>query len=224
MKLFPHLYLAILFASLSLSHTHLHSQVDRSKVPDPGPAPLIELGESTLLTLDNGLRVIVVENHKQPKISWTLSFEYAPIFEGNKVGLLDLFGELMRSGTENKSKAELDEAIDFLGASISVNPKGIRGSALTKHTNQLLRLMSEILFEPSFPDKELDRLRTQALSGLVAAESALTGATTVASNSSLLVLREPHRLLAFGVGVRRRRATLKTVLQHSLRFNVAVKV
>ena len=171
MKLFPHLYLAILFASLSLSHTDLHSQVDRSKAPEPGPAPLIELGESTLLTLDNGLRVIVVENHKQPKISWTLSFEYAPIFEGNKAGVLDLFGELMRSGTDNKSKAELDEAIDFLGASINVNPKGIRGSALTKHTNQLLRLMSEILIEPSFPDKELDRLRTQALSGLVAAES-----------------------------------------------------
>jgi predicted Zn-dependent peptidase len=171
MKLFPHLYLTILFVSLSLSNTDLHSQVDRSKAPEPGPAPLIELGESTLLTLDNGLKLIVVENHKQPKISWTLSLEYAPIFEGNKAGILDLFGELMRSGTENKSKAELDEAIDFLGASININPKGIRGSALTKHTNELLRLMSEILFEPSFPDKELDRLRTQALSGLVAAES-----------------------------------------------------
>ena len=97
MKLFPHLYLAILFASLSLSHIDLYSQVDRSKAPEPGPAPLIELGESTLLTLDNGLRVIVVENHKQPKVSWTLSLEYAPIFEGNKAGVLDLFGELMRS-------------------------------------------------------------------------------------------------------------------------------
>ena len=171
MKIFHNISLAILFATASLSHTDFYSQVDRSQAPEPGPAPLIELGESKLLTLDNGLKLIVVENHKQPKISWTLSFEYAPIFEGNKVGMLDLFGEMMRSGTKNKSKAELDEAIDFLGASINVSPTGMRGSGLTKHTNQVLQLMSEILFEPSFPENELERLRTQALSGLVAAES-----------------------------------------------------
>ena len=74
------------------------------------------------------MKLIVVENHKQPKISWTLSFEYAPIFEGNRAGMLELFGEMMRSGTTSKTKAELDEAVDFLGASISVSPKSIRGS------------------------------------------------------------------------------------------------
>jgi zinc protease len=92
MKIFHNIYLAILFATVSLSHTSFHSQVDRTQAPEPGPAPLIELGESTLLTLDNGLILIVVENHKQPKISWNLSFEYAPIFEGKKAGILDLFG------------------------------------------------------------------------------------------------------------------------------------
>ncbi|MFB1020153.1 MAG: insulinase family protein, partial [Flavobacteriales bacterium] len=121
MKIFHNITLAILFATGSLSHSGVYSQVDRSQAPEPGPAPLIELGESKLLTLDNGLKLIVVENHKQPTISWTLSFEYAPIFEGNKAGMLDLFGEMMRSGTKNKSKAELDEDIDFLGASISVS-------------------------------------------------------------------------------------------------------
>ena len=171
MKIFHNITLAILFATVSLSHTGVHSQIDRSQAPEPGPAPLIELGDSKLLTLDNGLKLIVVENHKQPKISWTLSFEYAPIFEGNRAGMLELFGEMMRSGTTNKTKAELDEAVDFLGASISVSPKRIRGSSLTKHTNQILQLMSEILFEPSFSENELERLRTQALSGLVAAES-----------------------------------------------------
>jgi predicted Zn-dependent peptidase len=183
MKIFHNITLAILFATVSLTHTGLYSQVDRSQAPEPGPAPLIELGESKLLTLDNGLKLIVVENHKQPTISWTLSFEYTPIFEGNKAGMLDLFGEMMRSGTKNKSKAELDEAIDFLGASISVSPKGIRGSGLTKHTNEVLHLMSEILFEPSFPENELERLRTQALSGLVAAESSPSEISDVLTRS-----------------------------------------
>ena len=99
MKIFHNITLAILFATGSLSHSGVYSQVDRSQAPEPGPAPLIELGESKLLTLDNGLKLIVVENHKQPTISWTLSFEYAPIFEGNKAGMLDLFGEMMRAPT-----------------------------------------------------------------------------------------------------------------------------
>ncbi|HIO15549.1 MAG TPA: insulinase family protein [Flavobacteriales bacterium] len=171
MKLLNYIFLAVLMAGLLLPSTSLLSQVDRSQAPEAGPAPLIELGESTLLSLPNGLQIIVVENHRLPKVSWTLSLEYSPIFEGNKAGMLDLFGELMRSGTENKPKPELDEEIDFLGAHISVNPKGMRGSSLTKHTNELLSLMSEVLFSPSFPEKELNRLRTQALSGLLASES-----------------------------------------------------
>ena len=84
MKIFHNITLAILFATVSLSHTGYYSQIDRSQAPEPGPAPLIELGDSKLLTLDNGLKLIVVENHKQPKISWTLSFEYAPIFRGEQ--------------------------------------------------------------------------------------------------------------------------------------------
>ena len=163
----------ILVAALSfvITSTASLAQVDRSQAPEAGPAPTIELGESTTKQLANGMQLIVVENHRLPKVSWTLSLENRPIFEGRKVGMLDLVGELMRSGTTLKSKAELDEAVDFIGASLSANYKGMRGSSLTKHTDELLSLMAEVLLSPSFPENELERLRTQALSGLLASES-----------------------------------------------------
>ena len=77
----------------------------------------------------------------------------------------------MRSGTESKTKAELDEVIDFIGGGVWASSKTIGGSSLTKHTNTLLDLMTDILFNPSFPEAELSKLKTQALSGLAASET-----------------------------------------------------
>ncbi|MBK7407402.1 MAG: hypothetical protein IPJ40_04520 [Saprospirales bacterium] len=46
---------------------HTSSSEDfRKTAPAPGPAPKIELGTYDQFQLDNGLKVIVVENHKLP--------------------------------------------------------------------------------------------------------------------------------------------------------------
>ena len=149
----------------------LVAQIDRSHAPEPGPAPVIELGESTISTLENGLKVIVVENHRLPQVSWSINFEHTPIAEGNKAGILGMFGELIKSGTESMTKAQIDEAIDFIGGSIYSSSSYISGSSLTKHSSTLLDIMSDVIFNPSFPQSELDKLKTQSLSGLAAAET-----------------------------------------------------
>jgi hypothetical protein len=46
--------------------------LDRSIVPQPGPAPKIQIGSYQTFTMDNGLKVIVVENHKLPNVSYSL--------------------------------------------------------------------------------------------------------------------------------------------------------
>ena len=160
--------LALLIASAPFT---LLAQIDRSTAPEPGPAPIIELGESTVTELPNGLTLIVVENHRLPKVSWSLRLDYSPILEGSTSGMLDMFGELMRSGTTTKTKAELDEAIDFLGASLNASSNSLSGSSLTKHSDALLMLMSDVLHNPSFSENEINKLKTQALSGLMAAET-----------------------------------------------------
>lgn len=148
-----------------------NAQLDRSQPPKPGPAPTINIGDYSSFTLPNGLKVIVVENHKVPVISWQLTLDIDPVMEGDAKGYVDLTGDLLRAGTKNRSKAQLDEEIDFIGASLSTYATGMYGSSLTKHREKLLSLMSDVLLNPTFPQEEMDKSLAQYLSALPIQES-----------------------------------------------------
>lgn len=148
-----------------------NAQLDRSQPPKPGQAPTISIGDYSRFTLPNGLKVIVVENHKVPVISWQLTLDINPVMEGDAKGFVALTGDLLRAGTKNRSKAQLDEEIDFIGASLSTYSTGLYGSSLTKHREKLLTLMSDVLLNPTFPQEEMDKSLAQYLSALPIQES-----------------------------------------------------
>ena len=95
--------------------------IDRTKSPLPGKAPLIQVADPVKFTLANGLQVFVVKNTKLPRVSATLALDIDGIKEGEKAGLADLAGQLLKRGTEKKSKAELDEAVEYLGGSLATS-------------------------------------------------------------------------------------------------------
>ena len=140
----------------------------RSTAPKPGPARPIEIGEYHHFTLSNGLKVIVVENHKLPQISYQLTIDRDEMLEKEKSGLAGIAGSLLATGTATKTKAEIDEAVDYIGANLSTNATGGFASSLTKHTDKILSLFSEVILQPSFPQPEFEKLKTQTLSGLQA--------------------------------------------------------
>lgn len=142
------------------------AQVDRSKAPKPGPAPVIKIGEPATFTLPNGLKVFVVQNTKLPRVSATLTINREAIVQGNKAGVVSMAGELLRRGTSKLKKADLDEAIDYLGASIGTSSTSVNGSSLSTNFPKVIELMSDIALRPSFPADELEKIRTQTLSGL----------------------------------------------------------
>lgn len=142
--------------------------LDRSKVPQPGPAPEIKLGEYQSFELPNGLKVFVVENHKIPRISYSLTLDVDPVFEGKLAGYSGFTGQLMRTGTKSKNKVQIDEAIDMIGASLNTSSTGMNGSCLTRHNETLLSVFSDILLNADFKQDELEKIRTQSLSGLEA--------------------------------------------------------
>lgn len=146
-------------------------KVDRSMAPATAAAPVIQIPDYQSFTMDNGLQVIVVENHKLPSVSYQLSTDWDVVVEGGKAGASEMAGELLRKGTTSKSKAEIDESMDFIGASLSTNSSGMFGRSLTKHSEELLAMMSDILMNPTFPQEELDKAKTQTLSGLVSAKT-----------------------------------------------------
>ena len=161
-----------------LLSTSIFAQLDRSLQPKPGPAPEFKIGEHKTFTLENGLKVIVVENHKLPRVSYQLTVDVDPVMEKDAVGYVSMAGDLMRSGTTNKTKAEIDEAVDFIGADLFTYQNGMYGMTLIKHKNDFLELMSDVLLNPSFPEEEVEKSKKQALSGLA---SSKTNPATIAN-------------------------------------------
>ena len=160
------------------------AQTDRSKLPAPGPAPQINLGEYESFTLKNGLKVFVIQNDKLPRVAFSLILDIDPVMEGEKAGYISMAGQLMRNGTKTRTKEQLDAEVDFIGASLSTSSTGIFASSLSKHTDKLLTLMSDVLLNPSFPAEELDKLKKRTLSGL---QSSKDNPNAISSNVSNVV-------------------------------------
>ena len=133
------------------------AQLDRSKAPAAGPAPTINIGGYETFTLDNGLKVFVVENHKLPRVSFQMTVDMDPLIEGDKVGYSSMAGDLISAGTTTKTKAQIDEETDFIGATLTTYSNGFYCSSLKKHTDKLMVLTSDILLnqlaylEKTFP-------------------------------------------------------------------------
>ena len=166
------------------------AQIDRSQAPRPGPDPDVKLGSYKSFSLKNGLRVYVIEDRRVPSLSMSLNFDNRPILEKEKSGYMELTGSLMRTGTMNRSKSQLDEEIDFIGATLSVSTDYIYISSLSKYKNELFELMTDVLYNPSFPQDEFDKLVKQRLSTL---ESEKDSPGTIINNvMRTLVFGEKH--------------------------------
>lgn len=151
----------------------------RKSAPKPGSAPTINIGKAETFELENGLKVIVVENHKLPKIGFQIFVDHDPVSEGEAAGYIDMFGDLLGKGTSTRSKDQLDSEVDFMGASLNTSARGITGECLTRHADKLLVLMSDVLLHPTFPETELEKSKKRTLSGL---ESQKANADAIASN------------------------------------------
>ena len=117
-------------------------------------------------TLANGLHVYLLENHEQPTLTFSMAIRggdaYDPV---GKEGTAAIAGDMLGKGTKNRTAIQIAEALDGLGASISVSSVGesmnINASFIKRHTNTVLSILSDQLREPSFNEEELTKLKTQ---------------------------------------------------------------
>lgn len=174
----------IIISSILLFTGYIHAQLDRSVMPTPAPPKANDIKESEVFTTANGITVILSENHKIPKVSFDLSMGSDPRIEGSKAGLSDMAGSLIMSGTNNRSKDQLDKEIDYIGATLSADKNSLYLSCLSKHIDKGLTLMSDVLMNANFPLSEFDRIKKQNESALMSAKS---DANTMAQNAVVKV-------------------------------------
>ena len=158
--------------------TAIAQQLDRSKRPVPGPAPVITIADPVIYKLPNGITVLVVENHKLPKVSATFNIDAGPITEGSKAGVINIMGGMLNEGTTTKTKVQFDEAVDQLGANVNVFASGGAASALTRYFDAAFLLLADAIRNPSFPQASFEKLKSQSITGLKTSERSAKAIST----------------------------------------------
>jgi len=158
--------IASLIALVFMSITTLQAQVDRSKQPTPGPAPKINIGKPQSFTLSNGLKVMVVENHKLPRVSLNLRLDNPPVLDGDKAGVSDLTGAMLGKGSKTITKDAFNEEVDYMGAHLNLSSNGGFTSGLSKYFKRLTVLMADAAINPNFTQEEFDKEKAKSLEGI----------------------------------------------------------
>jgi zinc protease len=173
-----------------LSSLFLTLALQGQVIPQPTPTapPTIKIGKSNNFELKNGLKVMVVENHKLPRVSYSLSLDNMPHAEGDKKGVADITSQLIGSGTTKISKDAFNEEVDFLGANIRFSSNGAAASGLSKYSGRILELMADGALNTVFAQEEFDKIKAKLLEGIKTQEKSVAA-----------VAGRVEDVLAFGV-------------------------
>lgn len=159
------------------------AQVDRSKQPEPGPAPQINIGTPEIFTLKNGLKVIVVENHKLPRVAINLSLDNPPVSEGDKVGISSIMSGMLGKGSKSIPKDDYNEEVDYLGASVSFGASSAAASGLSKYSARILELMADAAIHPNLTQAEFKTEQAKEKENLKSTEKSVTRTAAIISQS-----------------------------------------
>ncbi len=132
--------------------------------------PDIKIPEVKKITLPNGLKVMIVEDHKLPLIKANMIFKAGSVFDPpEKIGLSSIFFEVWRTGgTKTKTGDEIDEFLESRSAYIEAYGGEETGNltlnCLTENFQEVFPLYIEILTSPAFREEKIDLSKSQAKS------------------------------------------------------------
>ena len=170
---------------------------DRSE-PPLGDPPLVTSPAVWRTRQDNGLEIYGIEHEESALVAFDLTLRGGQLLDPpGRTGVSGLLAALMMEGAANKTPAELEEAIDLLGARINISAGResvrISGSTLARTFEPTMALVEELLLEPRWDETEFARLERELATRLRDREAS---PPAIASNVfSRLLYGEEH---AFG--------------------------
>ncbi len=169
---------------IAAKYTKTPSTFDRSIEPPYGKSPELSVPTVWKGQLSNGIKVFGIENSEVPLVRFNLVIDGGQLLEKmDKLGVANLTASLMNRGTKNKTVAQLEEAIQELGASIRVSASKenitISGTTLAKNYNKTLTLVEEMLLEPRWDATEFELIKKSVVGNL---RQQKASPTTIASN------------------------------------------
>jgi zinc protease len=175
----------VLFAAASASA----GQTPAAQTP-PSTAGLVKKGKAPVSTevlkvklprpqeadLANGAHLMVLEDHRLPRISMQIIIPGAGGFfdPADRIGLASYTAQTMREGTKTRTSQQISQDLETmaasvtLGASVSGTSASVSASALSENFDKVMDIAADVLLNPSFPAEEWDRLKTRVKAGLQA--------------------------------------------------------
>jgi zinc protease len=154
--------------------------------------------------LSNGMRLVILESHRTPTISLTISIPSSHLRDPeNLPGVAEATAAMMMLGTTTRDARQISEAMADIGATISISAGGGGGggrggaggggggegtvtiSALTPNFDAALAILSDVLLHPAFPAAEFEKWKTRTRSQL---EQARTNPGTLSNEKLMSVL------------------------------------
>ena len=155
--------------SVEASYEPTPSSFDRSQEPPYGETPEVAVPTIWEDRLANGLHIYGIENREVPLVQFELLIDGGQLLEApDRTGVANLLAELLTKGTQNRTTEELEEAIQQLGASLSVDAQQefirLRGTTLARNYAATVELLTEILLEPRWDEKEFALAKQRTIS------------------------------------------------------------
>jgi len=145
--------------------------VDRSRLPEVGSAPPLNLPPLERATLSNGLKLVLAQRHAVPVVQLSLIVDAGHAADSlAKPGTSNLALAMITEGTRKRDALQIAAREEALGAQISaassLDTSYIALNAISSELPDSLDLFSDVLLNPTFPPKELDRLKEQSIAAI----------------------------------------------------------
>jgi len=144
------------------------SDVDRTKLPETGKAPEASFPKIEQSELSNGMKIYLAERKSVPMVNFNLLLDGG--FASDQFalpGTASLAMAMIDEGTKTKDALQISEELLMLGAqlgtSANLDMNSVSLTSLKSTLDPALNLMADIVLNPSFPDKELDRLKKERI-------------------------------------------------------------
>jgi len=175
---------------------------DRSVQPQPGINPVVQLPPAWRDQLANGVTVLGVLNDETPTVTINVLFEAGQRDEpAGKAGLAGMTSTLMNEATQIRTAAEFTEALERIGAGVSIGSGDYESilsiNTLSKHLDTAMALAMERLLQPAFLQEDFDRIKTRNLEGMLQARKS---GPTLASRATGAILQPADSPLAYPGG------------------------
>jgi len=140
------------------------STVDRSKMPEPGPAPEVLFPDFRRFTLENGLKVILAERHSMPLVRMNLILDAGfATDQAGIAGTAKLAMDMLDEGTARRTALQISEELALLGANLvsgsDLDSSYVSLTTLKEKLDAALDIYADIVLNPQFPEADFMRLQ-----------------------------------------------------------------